>query len=194
MSETTQIIMPDRRRVLGTAVLSATAAALLFGCESMARSDAKAMNPGQDVAILNTALGLEQEAIMAYQLGAESKLLKEPALGLAINFQSQHKEHAGALEGTIRKLGGRPVQPRSRDEYARALNVASIRSDTDILRLAQRLEKGAANAYLGVIPSFEDATLSQVSARLAADETMHWTVLTSALGDMLPQRALTFGA
>jgi rubrerythrin len=194
MSETTQIIMPDRRRVLGTAVLSATAAALLFGCESMARSDGKAMNPGQDVAILNTALGLEQEAIMAYQFGAESKLLKEPVLGVAVNFQSQHKEHAGALEGTIKKLGGTPVQPKSRDEYARALNVASIRSDTDILRLAQRLEKGAANAYLGVIPSFDDAMLSQVSARIAADETMHWTVLTRALGDMLPQKALTFGA
>jgi rubrerythrin len=194
MSQNTQIIMPDRRRVLGTAVLSATAAALLFGCESMARGNGKAMNPAQDVAILNTALGLEQEAIMAYQIGAESKLLKEPALGIAVNFQSQHKEHAGALEGAVRKLGGTPVQPKSKDEYARALNVASIRSDGDILRLAQRLEKGAANAYLGVIPSFEDSMLSQVAARLAADETMHWTVLTSALGDMLPRKALTFGA
>src|SRR5690349_15191864 len=187
MSETPQIFLPDRRRVLGTAVLSATVAALLVGCESMARSDRKAMNSGQDVAILNTALGLEQEAIMAYQFGAESKLLKEPVLALAVNFQNQHKQHAGVLESTIKKLGGTPVQPKSRDDYARALNVASIRSDTDILRLAQRLEKGAANAYLGVIPSFGDDMLSQVSGRIAADETMHWTVLTRALGDMLPQ-------
>jgi rubrerythrin len=194
MPETKEIIMPDRRRLLGTAVLSATATALLLGCESMARSNSKAMNPAQDVAILNTALGLEQEAIMAYQIGAESKLLKEPTLGVAVTFQSQHKEHASALESAIRKLGGAPVQPKSRDDYARALNVAAIRSDTDILRLAQRLEKGAANAYLGVIPSFDDATLAQIAARLAADEAMHWTVLTSALGDMLPKKALTFGA
>jgi hypothetical protein len=33
-----------------------------------------------------------------------------------------------------------------------------------------------------------------VSARLAADETMHWTALASALGQNLPEKALTFGA
>ena len=30
--------------------------------------------------------------------------------------------------------------------------------------------------------------------RLAADETMHWTALSSALGRMLPAKALSFGA
>ena len=50
----------------------------------------------------------------------------------------------------------------------------------------QRLENGAANAYIGVIPSFGDRNLAQVSARLAADEAMHWTVLTQALKDPLP--------
>ena len=36
--------------------------------------------------------------------------------------------------------------------------------------------------------------LAQVAGRLAADETMHWTALASAIGEMLPQKALTFGA
>jgi rubrerythrin len=62
------------------------------------------------------------------------------------------------------------------------------------LILAARLELGATNAYLGVIPAFKDASLARVSGRLAADETMHWTVLTNALGRQLPQAALTFGA
>jgi len=75
-----------------------------------------------------------------------------------------------------------------------ALNAASLKSQTDVLRLAQRLEKGAANAYIGVIPSFGDRNLAQVSARLAADEAMHWTVLTQALKDPLPAKALSFGA
>jgi rubrerythrin len=179
---------------VGQATLSATAVALLIGCESMAQGTSKASNPAQDVQVLNTALGLEQEAIVAYQLGAESGLLKQPVLGVAVSFQSQHKEHAAALEATIRKLGGTPVAPKSKDEYARQLNAASIKSDTDILRLAARLEKGAANAYLGVIPAFSDPALAQISGRLAADETMHWTVLASALGDALPTKALTFGA
>jgi hypothetical protein len=33
-----------------------------------------------------------------------------------------------------------------------------------------------------------------VSARLAADEAMHWTVLTLALKYPLPAKALSFGA
>jgi rubrerythrin len=91
-------------------------------------------------------------------------------------------------------FGGTPVEPRSQSDYARDLDVASVTSGTDVLRLAARLEKGAANAYLGVIPAFSEPDLAQVSGRLAADETMHWTVLASALGDPIPQQALSFGA
>jgi hypothetical protein len=36
--------------------------------------------------------------------------------------------------------------------------------------------------------------LAKVAARLAADESMHFTVLTSALGRPLPAGALSFGA
>jgi len=63
-----------------------------------------------------------------------------------------------------------------------------------VLTLAAKLELGATNAYLGVIPSFADNKLGQVAARLAADETMHWTALSSVLGRMLPASALSFGA
>ena len=109
----TELIIPpalltSRRRLLGgigTATLSATAVALLAGCESMAKAKTpqQAMaDPAGDVATLNVALGLEQEAIAAYQLGAESNLLQKPVLEVAVLFQSHHKEHAGALEATRR--------------------------------------------------------------------------------------------
>ena len=62
-----------------------------------------------------------------------------------------------------------------------------------MLTLAARLERGAANAYLGVIPSFADPVLAQVAGRLASDETMHWTVLAQALSHAADQR-LSFGA
>jgi rubrerythrin len=179
-------------RTAGTATLSATAVALLMGCESMAAGQKS--DPVADAKVLNVALGLEQEAIMAYQLGAESGLLQKPVLEVAVLFQSQHKEHAAAIEATIRKLGGTPVTAKSKADYAKALNAASLKNQTDVLRLAQRLERGAANAYLGVIPSFTDPALAQISGRLAADETMHWTALSQALGDPLPTKALTFGA
>ena len=192
----TQMIDLRRRGLLrgsGITVLSASAVALLAGCEKMASAQASG-NTANDVGILNTALALENEAISAYQLGAQSGLLQKPVLEVAVLFQTHHKEHRDALIATIRKLGGTPVPAKSDAEVAQALNAASLKSQTDVLRLAQRLEKGAANAYIGVIPSFGDRNLAQVSARLAADEAMHWTVLTQALKDPLPAKALSFGA
>jgi len=199
----TELIIPpalltSRRRLLGglgTATLSATAVALLAGCESMAKAKTQqAMaDPAGDVATLNVALGLEQEAIAAYQLGAESNLLQKPVLEVAVLFQSHHKEHAGALEATIVKFGGKPVTAKSLADYAKALNAASLKNQTDVLKLAQKLERGAAAAYIGVIPSFADRDLAEVCGKLAADESMHWTALTSALGEPLPQHAFTFG-
>jgi rubrerythrin len=190
-----KIITPDRRRFLrgaGIATLSATAIAVLGGREALAQG--MKGDAGKDVSILNVALGLEHEAIAAYQIGAESKLLKQPVLGVAVQFQSHHKEHRDALIATINKMGGRPVAAKSIQEYADALNVKSIKSAGDILVLAAKLEKGAANAYLGVIPAFSNGDLAKVAGRLAADETMHWTVLAQATKEMLPQKALTFGA
>ena len=75
-----------------------------------------------------------------------------------------------------------------------ALRADTLQDQADVLTLAAQLEQGAANAYLGVIPSFTNSDLAKVAARLAADETMHWTVLTQALGNSLPQGALSFGA
>ena len=191
-------LITERRaffRAAGAATLSATAVALLAGCESMAQGNMSSGSMSMsDVNILNVALGLEHEAIIAYQLGAESGLLQQAVLTTAVGFQSHHKEHRDALIATIRKMGGTPVAEKPKAEYAQALNAASLRSQTDILKLAQRLERGAANAYLGVIPSFNDKGLAQIAARLAADETMHWTALTGAMAEMLPQKALTFGA
>jgi rubrerythrin len=187
-------VTTDRRALLrgvGTIGLSAAAVAVLGGCESMAASNSAS---AADVDILNVALGLEHEAINAYQLGAESGLLEKPVLDVAVLFQSHHKAHRDALVGTIQKLGGKPVGEKSLNDYATALNAGSLKNQGDVLALAARLEKGAANAYLGVIPSFNDKGLAQVAGRLAADETMHWTALASALGQSLPSKALTFGA
>lgn len=178
-------------RAAGVTTLSAAAIAILGGCRS---SEATTMASQGDVNTLNVALGLEHEAINAYQLGAESGLLEKPVLNTAVLFQGHHKAHRDALVATIRKLGGTPVGEKTMKDYATALNAGSLKSQGDVLALAARLEKGAANAYLGVIPSFSDKGLAQVAARLAADETMHWTVLAGALGQTLPDKALTFGA
>jgi rubrerythrin len=186
---------PARRLFMarsGQLTLSAAAIGLLAGTgQAKAQSS---MSMEADVGILNVALGLEHEAINAYQLGAGSGLLTKPVLDVAVAFQSHHKAHRDALVATIQKMGGKPVAEKALDDYAKALNAASLKSQADVLMLAAKLELGATNAYLGVIPAFKDNQLGQVAARLAADETMHWTALSQALGRMLPAGALSFGA
>ena len=177
---------------VGTGALSATAVAMLAGNEALAQG--MAGNAAADIAILNVALGLEHEAIKAYQLGAGSGLLQKPVLDVAVSFQSQHKGHRDALIATIEKMGGKPVAEMPIGDYARALKADTLKNQADVLDLAARLELGAVNAYLGVIPAFKDGALSKVAGRLAADETMHWTVLSNALGRALPRGALSFGA
>jgi len=186
----------SRRALLadaGKLTLSAGAIALLAGNDALANT--AGADAAKDTGILNIALALEHEAIAAYQIGAESGLLAKEVLPVAVLFQSHHKAHRDALADTVRKLGGTPAAEQTMDAYLKSskLNVAAIKSQADVLALAQRLELGAANAYLGVIPAFGDRELAKIAGRLAADETMHYTALTQALGGKLPHGALSFG-
>ncbi len=110
----------SRRAFMGrTGTLSAVAVALLAGQDAMAQG--MSADTSKDVGILNVALGLEHEAINAYQLGAGSGLLQKGVLDVAVRFQSDHKAHRDALVATIQKLGGTPVMEKKLEEYAKAL-------------------------------------------------------------------------
>jgi len=184
----TDLIVPDRRTFLqraGTATLSASAVALIVGCESMAKSEkggaqmASADHMKADVDILNTAVAAEYEAIAAYQVGAESGLLQKPVLDLAVQFQGQHKEHAQVLSGAVTKLGGTPALPKASYEFP----VDQLKSQSDVLQFAAGLEQGAASAYLGAVPLFHDRDLAKAAASILGDEAMHWAILRQALGE-----------
>jgi rubrerythrin len=164
----------------GKATLSAAAIALLAGCESMATAQPSlAATASNDVGILNTALGLEYQAIAAYQVGAESGLLQKPVLDVAVQFQGDHKKHAEVLSSTITKLGGQPVTAKS--NYGFPVN--TLKTQADVLRFAASLEQGAASAYLGAVPAFTNRDLAKAAASILGDETMHWAILRSALGE-----------
>jgi rubrerythrin len=182
----------SRRRALIAAtssVLSAGTIALLGGGRIAHANTASE----SDIAILNVAVGLEYEGIAAYAIALKSGLLDEATAKVAAKFQDDHKRHNDALIAAIRQLGGEPVTTKAEAEYAEALNVDQLEHQTDVLDLAARLELGATNAYLGVIPSFSDSALAKVAARLAADEASHFAVLNLSLGRPFAP-ALGFGA
>jgi rubrerythrin len=162
----------------GQAMLSATAIALLAGNEALAAGKATT----DDVTILNTALGAEQEAIAAYQLGAESGLLQKPVLDLAVTFQGHHKAHADLLAKTVAKLGGKPVTAKTVAEYR--FPTDKLKSQADVLKFAAELERGAVSAYLGAVPLFKNRDLAKAAASILGDEAMHWAILRQALGEV----------
>jgi hypothetical protein len=169
-----------RRSFLATSglALSGTAVALLAGRDALAAAD-KSANPSNDVAILNSALAAELEAIAAYGVGAGSGLLKGPVLALATTFQGHHKQHADVLAGAVKRLGGTPAEAKKSYSFP----VETLKTQNDVLKFAAGLEKGAVSAYLGAVPQFKDRELSKAAASILGDEAMHWAVLRQAVGD-----------
>ena len=145
------------------------------------------------MSLLNAALALEHEGVAAYQLGAESKLLQAPVLQVAVTFQGHHKQHRDDLIAAIKRLGGTPVAAKTLDDYAKELNAATLKSQADVLKLALKLERGATNAYLGVIPSLTGTDLHHFAAQVACDEAFHAAILANALDEALLRTAPLFG-
>ena len=181
-SNTNILISPTRRLFLfesTAAALSGAAIALLAGAPRLAQAAGHAEGQAMtDIQILGAALGAEREAIAAYQLGANSGLLKKKALKTAVQFQGHHKAHADVLAGTIKKLGAEPAEPPAKYDFP----VHKLKNQKDVLEFAARLERGAVTAYAGAIPKFESRDLSQAAASILSDEAMHWAVLRQVLG------------
>jgi len=185
----------SRRFFLGNttkmAALSAGAIALLGGKELLAAG--KPSDIKGDISILNVAVGLEHEGIGAYTIALSSGLLSPSHVKAATKFQDDHKLHLDILVSTIRKMGGKPVETKTIEEYAKALKVDQLKNEADVLSLAAGLELGATNAYLGVIPAFKDSALAQIAGRLAAEEATHFALLNFDLGRPFAP-AMSFGA
>jgi rubrerythrin len=84
------------------------------------------------------------------------------------------------LSSTISKLGGKPAS--AKDKYV--FPVHTLKNQTDVLRFAAGLEKGAVSAYLRAIPVFGNRDLSKAAGSILGDEAMHWAILRNAVGDV----------
>ncbi len=184
-----------RRRFLGGAgklALGGTALTLLARAEGMALAASPAQQA--DIDSLNVILGLDHEAVAAYEIAVASGLLSGGVIPVARLFQGHHAGHRDALIDQIRQAGGTPVEAKSQEAYAADIDAASLKSEVDVLALAASLEGAAVNVYVEAIAGLGQKEHARLVSRLVADETMHWTVLTLALNERLPEQALSFGA
>jgi Ferritin-like domain len=130
----------------GGDVLSPTAVALLGVTGLYGGQKPKDDSAASDANILNSALGGEFGAVVAYQLAADSGLLQKPVLDLAMQFQGQHKAHADLLTKTVKTLGGQPAEPKKTADYK--FPIERLKTQTDMLRFAAGLEQGAASGSI----------------------------------------------
>lgn len=129
-----------------------------------------------DLGILTAALYLEQEAIVAYQAGAESKLLSPAVLKAAVAFQSDHKYHRDGIAGVLKSLGVEPAGPEKKYDFGR------LKSEKDILMLAREREHGAVLAYSSLASNILTKAVLNFGANVLVDEIRHRTILDTVLG------------
>jgi len=120
-----------------------------------------------DVDILNFALTLEYLEATFYEEAKKRVKASGELKKLLPLLASDEKQHVEALEGTIKKLGGKPVsKPKFNFEYS---------GTPEFLKLAETFENTGVSAYNGAAPSIESkevlgaaGSIVQVEARHAA--------------------------
>lgn len=172
-----------RRSFLKLAAMAGVSSSVLLSGPSFALAGG---GKDGDIKIMNIALGLEHQAIAAYTAGAETKLLSDGVLKVAVKFMEQHKQHRDALAATIKKFGGKPVDALAKYDVvaiAKGVGVNNIAAEKDVITLAMKLEDGATKAYLGAIPSLESKDVIKAATQIMADEAIHTALLRQALGE-----------
>jgi hypothetical protein len=176
-------ITSRRRLIAGTGGLTLTGAALglLSGCTGIAVGETESSGAVDDAAVVNSVLGLEYQAVAAYDAALAGGALAEPEAAMARDFQADHAKHAEAMVRTIIRLQGKPVAARAASDYRFA--AAELRSRDDALRFLVAFEQGLALAHLGTVPAFAEKGLAKGAAGILGVEAMHWGVLRRALGE-----------
>ena len=126
---------------------------------------ALAMNEGGDVGILNFALTLEYLEAKFY---AEAKSGAKPSgelKGLIDLIAKDEQQHVEALEGTIKKLGGKPVsEPKFDFAYS---------GTSGFLKLAQTFEDTGVSAYNGAAPMIKSKEVLTAAGSIVQVEARH---------------------
>jgi rubrerythrin len=126
---------------------------------------ALAMSGGSDADILNFALTLEYLESTFYA-EAKSRAKASGKLKSLVNLLAKdEQQHVEALEGTIKKLGGKPVaKPRFDFAYS---------GTSGFLKLAQTFEDTGVSAYNGAAPMIESKEVLAAAGGIVQVEARH---------------------
>jgi len=154
----------SRSDVLLKGALAAGAIYGTFMVAPFVRS-AFAMGGTSDVDILNFALTLEYLESTFYDEAMKKVKATGELKKLLPLLASDEKQHVEALEGTIKKLGGKPVsKPTFNFEYS---------GTSGFLKLAETLENTGVGAYNGAGPSIKSKEVLGAAGSIVQVEGRH---------------------
>ena len=135
-----------------------------------------------DLGILGYALTLEYLETDFYKQAAKSGKLSGKVLDVAKQFGSEEAQHIQALEGAIKKAGGK-LPPKPKGNFP-------LKDEKSILKLAATVENVGAAAYLGQAGLIKDKEVLAAALAIHAVEARHAAALNSVIGkDIAPDGA-----
>jgi hypothetical protein len=139
-----------------------------------------------DIRVLNNALYYEYQAIWAYGVAAgklSDSNVGKAVLALGLQNQADHKEHAMALEGLVRKLGGTPAMAAESYDLSSYIQKGegNLDSDVNIAKLALALEVDAAIAYTKEAAQLKMPELITAGASIGTAESAHAAAIRAAM-------------
>ena len=140
-----------------------------------------------DLGIAGYALTLEYLEADFYKQAAASGKLKGKVLSVAKQFGDEEMQHVKALEGTIKKAGGK-LPPKPKGKFP-------LKSQAAILKLAATVENLGASAYLGQAARIQDKEILAAALAIHAVEGRHASILNMVTGsDITPDGAFAVPA
>lgn len=144
-----------------------------------------------DLAILNAALDLENQAIWAY--GVAAGKLSDSKVGnviktLALRNQADHIQHRDIFISTINGLGGTPVKARENYDLSAYIQAkeGNLDSDANIAKLALALEVDAVLAYASAVRKLRTPDLIAAGLTILPDESAHAAAIRAVFGTLDP--------
>jgi VIT1/CCC1 family predicted Fe2+/Mn2+ transporter len=135
-----------------------------------------------DVKLLNVALKLERAGIKAYNDSVRTGLLSPGVFTVVKGFLNDHIAHRDVLFGAITAAGQKPTSETTKLVYP------TLASESDILKFAEGVEKGAVTTYLSVLSAFTDRSLAKVAGSILGVEATHVSTLAAALKEAPPYK------
>ena len=177
---------PSRRSLLLTGLLAGVGGVL--GLRSLPSA---AQTNTADIAILNAAIDLEQQAIWAYKTAAgklSSTDVGKVVLDVATKNLKDHEQHRDLLAGAVRQLGGTPSP--ARDSYDLSTYIddkeGNLDSDANIAKLALALEFDAALAYNDAFVQLSNKDLVAAASTIGPNEVAHATAIRAVFNRLDP--------